>query len=135
MVYNLTPIPPDQITTIWPHVRPLVAKAITNSDEYADPNEVFKDLTRRNMTLCTISKDEIVAVVCVEFIRKPEGIVASVTLLGGNGLTWLEDIDQLEEWCASIGATRLELTGRKAWKRLLPDYGERAVVLSRVLHG
>lgn len=135
MVYNLTPIPPDRIATIWPHVRPLVEKAITQSDDYDSPDEVFKDLTRRDMTLCTISKDEIVAIVCVEFDRKPEGIVASVTLLGGSGLAWLEDIDQLEEWCASIGATRLELTGRTTWKRLLPEYGERAVVLSRVLNG
>jgi|TARA_S200002703_G_scaffold64766_1_gene56015 hypothetical protein len=136
MVYTLTPIPPDQVSAIWPYVREFVEKAVSGSMDYTTANEVYLDLVNRRMTLCTISGDKIEAIVCVE-IHEYEGVTtASVALTGGSGaFNWLKDIGQLEEWCASVGADELELTGRTAWQRMLPEYEQKAVVLTKVLHG
>lgn len=42
-------------------------------------------------------------------------------------------LDEIERWFKSMGCTRVEITGRKGWERVLPGYECKHVVLSKEL--
>jgi hypothetical protein len=52
---------------------------------------------------------------------------------GGDGAAILAVVPQLEDYARSIGATRLYMTGRKGWSRLLPDYRVEQITIGKAL--
>jgi hypothetical protein len=52
---------------------------------------------------------------------------------GGHGKAIYAVVPQLEDYARSLGATRLYMTGRKGWSRLLPDYRVEQITIGKAL--
>lgn len=67
--------------------------------------------------------------------RLCEDGAAEFWLCGGADMAeWLDPlIDKVSRWARDEGKTRLRLIGRPGWKRTLPDWKERGVILERAL--
>jgi hypothetical protein len=52
---------------------------------------------------------------------------------GGNGKAILAVVPQLEDYARALGATRLYMTGRKGWSKLLPDYRVEQITIGKAL--
>jgi hypothetical protein len=58
-----------------------------------------------------------------------------VWIAAGNGIEHVPRmLGEIEQWFRSMGCRRSEIAGRKGWERILPDYGLKAVVLSKELY-
>lgn len=117
----------------WPEacgwLKPAIAWAGETTEE-----EVAAALAS-GMAQLWIAEDETVRCAVVTCLsRTTRGLVCEIWLTGGGDhREWLHFIERIEEAARGRGCVAIELTGRKGWARLLPQYRQKAVVLERKL--
>ena len=118
---------------IWAHFRdgPLVP-AFAHAD--TTPAEVGAALAAGQMQLWSIyrrGRGEDGAVV-TQLNNTVRGRECLVSLLGGRGLrNWLHLLAEIEDWARGQGCVAMCVMGRKGWKRVLPDFRETGVILTK----
>lgn len=130
----LEPIPAYHVSQVWGLVHDLAETAAGESGEYS-VEELYRDTVAGHAHLVVIwNGAEIQAAMFVAFFDMANGKVGNVYALAGERLEdWLGLMPDLEAFCKSQGASRLEIISREAWKRLLPDYDVKSIVLSKDL--
>ena len=57
-----------------------------------------------------------------------------IWIAAGEGIEHAPSVlEPIEAWFKSMGCSRVEISGRKGWERILPDYDFKAVVLVKEL--
>ena len=57
-----------------------------------------------------------------------------IVLLGGRGMKdWLHLLAEIEDWAQGEGCAAVCVMGRKGWKRVLTDFRETGVILTKKL--
>lgn len=117
----------------WADVRELLIPALNYASEFTEA-EVQADLASGQAQLW-IGRDEIVHCAVVTAISpRPGGKVCEIWLMGGRDRhLWMHFLDVIEAAAKDAGCVAIELTGRRGWARLLPDYRFKAVVLKKAL--
>jgi hypothetical protein len=122
-------VDPNRVAEIWPHVAPLVKKAIDRgfSDFSAIEANVFDGL---HLVWLACDGEKIVGVAVTSLVGDACEIIAAA---GEDVRSWIHLIGPIEDYAQAEGRKRMRIIGRQGWKRLLPDYKQQAVVLERKL--
>ena len=118
---------------IWAHFHDtLLAPAFARAD--TTPAEVGAALAAGQMQLWSIyrrGRGEDGAVV-TQLNSTVRGRECLISLLGGQGLrNWLHLLAEIEAWARSEGCIAMCVMGRRGWKRVLTDFRETGVILTK----
>ena len=117
----------------WADVRHLLIPAILWAGEKSE-RDVTAELESGMAQLWIGEDDEVRCGVVTCLARTVRGLVCEIWLMGGcERARWLHFIDRIESSARERGCIAIELTGRKGWARMLPQYRLKAVVLERKL--
>ena len=131
---KLVPIHPADLMRYVSVVVPLLEPAIQRGGDMS-ATDMFREVIAGNLQLWVIQKGGQTMGACVTRLGvRPMRKVATVLYVGGvNMPDWLHLLEQIEGWAKAVGATRMEVVGRKGWKRVLTGYRADNVVLTKDL--
>jgi hypothetical protein len=132
---QLVCVDPAMAGRFWPHVAPLVARALAATATPIDG--VAADVLRGDALIWLAWSDvrgiEAVAVTqVVEIAGERVCMIVSATAVAPRA-RWLGLLAPLEHYAAAEGCAAIRLRGRKGWQRLLPDYAAPYIVLEKRL--
>ena len=129
---RLVPIGPDLLMRYVRPVAQLLAPALERGGDMT-ATDMFREVVGNNLQLWAIEQGpQVVGAVVTRLAARPRRRVATVLYVGGVNMSdWLHLLEQIEAWAKAVGASRMEVVGRKGWKRVLPGYRADSVVLSK----
>lgn len=130
----LVPVPVHQLMR---YVRPTMAlldRVLSREGDVA-VTDVFREVAVGNMQLWVVEQDgEVIAACVTKLVIRPLRKVCQILYVAGDNIGhWLHHVSTLERWAAAEGATRIEVMGRKGWKRVLSGYRMDAAVFRKDL--
>jgi hypothetical protein len=133
-------IPLDLIERFWPHVEPHLTAACNAVTTSLTPDEIKASALADRRGLWVAIDTEatafpILAAASVGLRQTNHGPVFFIEAVGGrDGKRWIRAcLAELEQHAKGAGAVKIEIEGRRGWRRMLPEYREARVVLERVL--
>ena len=138
-MYKMTPITSvPQLSSLFDQIKSHLDLALTKAPEY-EITDVIDEVVRGRSTLWYVEdpQETIVGVVTTQIKNYPKKTVGLVHLLGGSDIDkWVHTIATLETWAADNGCESMEIQGRRGWLKLLPDYKEQRVFMTKqILQG
>lgn len=137
---ELVCVDPKRIDEIWPHVAPLLRKAIqrTGLSAFAD---IERDILNGYALLwLAVSLDGetgcllIDAAASISLQRTDAGKVCVITACAGANMSrWTPLIAGIEAYAKNEGCKCVRIFGRKGWLRALAGYREKQVILDKEL--
>ena len=133
-------VDPKQIHLIWPHVAPLLRRAIvrTGLSAFAD---IEREVLDGNALLWIAASGEesaraIDAVASTSLHQTDGGMVCVITACAGRKMSrWLPLIAGIEAYARDEGCRSIRIFGRLGWQRVLDGYRRTNVVLDKPLQG
>ena len=130
---NLSTLQSDKIEGSWNEIEPLVKRVLNKIDLYYTIEYIKESLLRAEMQLWTSLEGTQIKSICITQIQiHPKYKFLNIVMQAGQ-LASVEHLHQIEQWGKSQGCTRVKLTGRRGWKRVLPDYKETLIKLEKEL--
>lgn len=122
-------VPPDQIEIAWPEIERHISRV-----EDIDPQDVKADLLSCKAQAWGLRDSHVLGfwITRVELRRgRKYGVVWACAgdLIKAGLIDTYRSV--VEPWFWSEGCEWIEIHGRKGWKKLIPDYCERSVVLEK----
>ncbi|MDC1406059.1 hypothetical protein N8314_00730 [Akkermansiaceae bacterium] len=135
-MYKVTPITSiPQLSSLFDQLKVHLELALTKAPEY-NVTDVIQEVIQGISVLwyITDTKGSIVGVVTTQIKQYPQLKVGLIHLLGGTDINkWVHTIETLESWAASNGCDSMEIQGRRGWLKMLPDYKEQRVFMTKQL--
>lgn len=104
------------------------------TDNRCTLQNVYDNLMSGEWSLLSINdNDKPVVLATVSYIYYPNSTSFNLILLAGGSDNWSSLMVQLEEIARSNGCNEIEITGRKGWQRVLPDYEFSHITLRKSL--
>ena len=120
-------IPPQEVPGIFPHIIDLIIQGMEYSHGEFDIDDLYKQLLTMQTVLWTVVTDkyEIEAFAITDVLEYPKKKVVRILLLAGKNMdSWKQEFsDAMVHWGAKIGASGIEVIGRKGWERSLEKLG------------
>jgi hypothetical protein len=133
-------IPLDKVEAFWPFIESYVEAACAAVSTTLTPDEIRENAKADKRGLWTaVDTDSrlrpFVGVASVGMRETNRGRVFFIEAVGGiNSHQWLEPcLAELEEIAKAAGAVKVEVEGRRGWRRVLPGYREVRTVLEKDL--
>jgi len=139
MTVILDRCPLELVEQMWPHVEAYIqagCDAVTTSETAENIKaEMLADRLGLWVIFETDTPLPFLGAVAVGSRETNDGLVTVIRCVGGReGHKWIRPcLAELEEHAKAGGAVKMELEGRRAWRRLLTDYTEARVVLEKPL--
>lgn len=134
MPVSVSTVPPQEARVYWPHVLPLLDKAIEFGWNTAD--EVF-GLIESAQAQCwlAVEGNRLIGVWVTKVEQSARGRFCLVWLAGGEQVNkWMPMVQEYTEpWAKENGCSEMQIVGRKGWVKKLPDYKWTAIVLRKEL--
>ena len=129
----LSTLQSHEIEGKWYEIEPFIKRVLNKIDLYYTVDNIKKSLLRAEMQLWTSLEGTQIKSVCITQIQiHPKYKFLDIVLLAGQ-MDSVEHLTQVEQWGKSQGCTKVKITGRRGWKRLLPDYKEELIKLEKEL--
>lgn len=114
-------VPPGNVPDLWAEVRPLLEPAIDLTGGRMSARTVFSGLALAQYQLWLLRNETILAAGVTEFRGYPTGLrTLAVLLIGGNDMRdWVHLWSDVEAWAKRQGCTKIEISGRRGWSRML----------------
>lgn len=125
----LLKVTPELLDEIWPRAAKWLEPAIER-DGLTDKETVYNSIKSgyNQLWVCETAA----AVTCLE--DYPKGRVCFLWLAGGSDLSKiLSHLSDMEQWAQAMDCSKIRVTGRKGWKRLLDEYSEPYITLEKTL--
>jgi hypothetical protein len=122
-----------QIGKHWPAILRLLNR-IEDADWTSD--QVYEDLISARAQLWGIAANgEIQGIWITRIEKTPRDLYGLVWIAAGDGLEvgLYHFLNMTEEWFKEKGCRYVEVSGRKGWQKVLPNYEFRAVQLRKYL--
>ena len=130
----LTGILSSDLDEFWHKVRPLIQRAIDESDGDYLIDDIYEALWLRDMQLWVWYQDgEIIGALVTEILDRPENRVCTLVLGGGAGLDFWKNDTTIYRWAKGNGCSSVEIHGRKGWGRVLSGWKETSTNFRRDL--
>ncbi len=130
---ELVCIDPRRAVDIWPHVEPLLRRAIERAG-LASFADIERDVLHGGALLWLAWSDRIEAAASTALQRTDAGLVCLITACGGsNRRHWLPLLGGIEAYATAEGCARVRVIGRHGWQRALSGYHLKAVILDKKL--
>ena len=125
---KITPIAAPLLPDVWPHVAPLLDKAVSLSPELIKIQDVYEAaLSGAYVIWVALDEEngEFAGVITTRIISYPRCKAMAMDFIGGTRMKeWLEMAHEaIEEHAKRNDCTRLEGYGRRAWSRFLEPHG------------
>ena len=125
------------INLIWPSIaEKFSAIAETTRGRYST-NDILQEITenKQQIWLAREMHDDSIVMVCTTEIRQYPNIKTLFIsdLAGDSWQRWLWVLRHMEAFGKEQGCEMAELEGRKGWKKILKDYREEKIILSKKL--
>ena len=132
----MTPITSlPQLSSLFDQLKGHLDLALTKAPEY-ETTDVLDEVIRGRSTLWYIRdpQDTIVGIVTTQLKQYPQKTIGLIHLLGGTDIyKWVHTIETLEAWATANRCESMEIQGRRGWLKLLPDYKEQRVFMTKQL--
>lgn len=134
---ELVPVPAHRLMQYLRPTMALLDRVLSREGDVA-VTDVYREVAIGNMQLWVVERDgEVIATVVTKLVTRPLRKVAQILYLAGvdngNMPSWLHHLSSIEAWALAEGATRIEVVGRKGWKRVLSGYRMDAAVFRKDL--
>lgn len=109
----------EWVQMVWPKVVGFIESAIKQGiGEYSAEN-VRAELANGNQTLFIgLKNNEVVGCLTVKISNTEKHRIAYITSYGGRGVTRPDLFKEIESWCLSMGATKIQAYAKEAQMRL-----------------
>ena len=130
---HLTGVLWSDTPALWAHVKPLIDSAAIRSGGRFMADDYFDAIFSQKQQLWLAwGGDEIVAVCITEIINYPKKRVLNIPVLAGHQIErWVGFLRHIEAWAKSEGCRKIEMSGRKGWRKILDDWLETGVILEK----
>lgn len=125
--YVLLEVPCEQVPLVWDEAESNLRTAalVNNADDYMRTLKarVFSGM---NQLWVVQDENEVNLAFAVSVIYTNDGIVNTAQVYMGTAEdkdVLLAQLDQFESWAVRRDVSRLEITGRKGWEKLLAPHG------------
>ena len=109
---------PTQVDQLWPHIGPLVQKAVDKQGLGTPMVDYFTMCRKGDCYLFVWVEDEIKTAVVVEFFKDNRGAAAVISALGTNRkMTWPDDMESIFQFIKGQNIDRVFAKGRLGWAR------------------
>jgi hypothetical protein len=115
-------VPVEALGYFWPVVGPLLQKAIDEMSGELDLDDVYSRVQSTHMQLLiAVDADRVLAAFVTEVVNYPKRKALRLVLGGGSASRrWRVQLrDILHAGARAVGASMLELYGRKGWMKIL----------------
>tara|TARA_R100001463_G_scaffold42137_1_gene88521 strand:- start:4476 stop:4892 length:417 start_codon:yes stop_codon:yes gene_type:complete len=125
---KFTAIHPNLLPSVWPHVSPLLGKAVSLNPEVIDLDDVYAGALAGIYVVWAAvdeASGEFVGAITTRIITYPKTKALAMDFIGGTRMKeWLQlSQSAVEEHAKRNGCTHLEGYGRRAWSRYLEPLG------------
>ena len=128
-------VPPAYVPELWPHARPLIARAFmaVAGDDTIESTEAA--LRSGEELLWIVWGDgRIMTAATTVLIRVPRAKICLVKAAAGAGMgQWMKFMAKIEEYARAEGCDLIRVAGRRGWARVLPDFEQPWIVLQKSL--
>lgn len=128
---KIIPLPPQEVPVFFPKIRPLIEKVMELTHGELTMEDLYRQLCEVKTILWIISDETYnpKAFMITEVNQYPRKKVIRVLMLSGIEMAaWKESvIKTLTIWGKKIGATGIEVIGRKGWERELQADGFKVI--------
>lgn len=118
----ITPVPPQQIDAIWPHVSAYLDKAIKRAkDPICDVEDLKRDCLEKDAVLwVAVRGQEIIAAIITRIENYPKQKILSIPWIGGKHLkTWMRPmLETLESFGRAFECKKMVGSEREGWCRV-----------------
>lgn len=116
----------------WARARHLLLPALAWAEDSSE-DDVVAALRNGTAQLWIGEDDQVRCGVVTCLSGTPQGLICEIWLMGGRDRhRWLHFLDVIEAAARERGCFCMELTGRRGWGRLLPQYRPKAFVFRKV---
>ncbi len=123
-------IPQEHIEEIWSLVVPLFEAA--KSEEPFKAEDYKQDCLRGKYVLWMGRNGQVA--VMLEVSDYHNGKQCDIVALVGSELpSWIDELKEIEAWATRVGCSRMKLTGRPGWKKVLEDYTLKEIIMVKSL--
>jgi hypothetical protein len=131
-------VDPQRADAIWPHVAPLIARALARGgvdDAVAELARIARDVLSGAALLWLAWNGERILAAAVTELSHVNGVkTCTIVACGGRGWPRFGAlIAGLEDFARREGCTRMRICGRRGWARRLRDYALARVILEKKL--
>lgn len=125
-------VSPDRVEEFWPHVEPLLRKAIERVG-LIDFDEHAAQILRGDALVWLAWSGKIDAAAST-VLERAGGLVCVLVACSGEDMPeWLPLLSGIEQYARNEGCKTLRIFGRRGWLRVLDDYREVATVIEKAL--
>jgi len=134
---ELVCVDPKRVGEIWPHVEPLLRKAIARTALSAF-SDIERDIINGNALLWIAGGGEgapaIEAVASTSLQQTDAGKVCVITACAGAKMArWLPLIKGIEAYAKDEGCHCVRIFGRRGWLRALDGYEQKYIIIDKDL--
>src|SRR6266545_1370529 len=117
---QLVCVDPARVHEIWPHMAPLIGRAILNGG-FGDCAALERDLLgRRALLWLAWDGEEILAALVTEIALFHGLKVCTIAACGGHGVVRIRHlVDEIERYARAERCSRIRVYGRRGWARVL----------------
>lgn len=133
---QLLRIQPASVGLMWPKVRHWIKAAMQRGD--LDQFKPVEDaVLNGHMLLWVACDEEPRAAAVTSFVDTDARRVLLIVACGGSDMDgWIPLLNEIEDFARISGCDATRIIGREGWKRVLPDYLKKRVILEKALgHG
>lgn len=136
---ELVCVDPKRVQEVWPHVAPLLRKAIARTGLSAFADIEREILCGRALLWLAVSGESsrvvIEAVASTSLQQTDRGKVCVITACAGARMSrWLPLISRIEAYAKEEDCACIRIFGRKGWLRVLEGYDTKHIILDKELH-
>lgn len=122
-----------EIEENWHEIEPFIKRVLNKIELYYTLENIKDSLCNAEMQLWTSYNETQLKSVCVTQKRiHPKYKFLEIVLMAGAMIS-VPELRQIEQWAKEGGCTKSKITGRRGWKRALPDYKETLIKLEKEL--
>lgn len=132
---QLVCVPPLAVPDVWLHAARWLAPAMALECSDDDITALKRDLDVGAALLWIVWDGEaLIGAVATKITSVPRRKICNIVACGGTRVReWIKLVAEIERYARAEGCDAVRLTGRRGWKRILPEYREPWVCLQKDL--
>ena len=121
----------EDIPALWPHLKPLFARACDADPTGLTPDQIRDDALAGKRLIWTLADRDRTPPLIAAFSTADDGDTVNIGPLAGDDMeTWLPLLAELERHAKEAGFTATHIEGRIGWTKVLRAYGYQPVRIS-----
>jgi hypothetical protein len=118
---------------MWPRVKHWIEAAMRRCD--LNSYQPVEDAVLNGLAQLWVAHDEIPRAAAVTSMDKTDARKICVMIAcGGNDRDdWISLLNEIEDYARIEGCHAMRIYGRNGWKRVLPDYRQKRVILEKAI--